>query len=196
MAEPSIKETKRQMRENMIRARSRLTEKQRDGAARRVASAFIGNVPLDRNDRVACYWPTSGELDIKILMEILTEEGHICALPVVEDDDKPLIFRRWHRGMKLRRHPHFGIFEPDELSPEVIPKVIIVPLVAFDTRGYRLGFGAGLYDRTLAYYDEMTDIFTVGVGFAVQQVSTVPHEAHDQRLDCVITENRTLVVEK
>lgn len=139
---------------------------------------------------VAGYWPMSGEIDLQPLLHHLHAADVPVALPVVVGPDMPLRFRLWRPDMTLEEGA-FGTRHPGADTPEVRPRIVLVPLLAFDERGYRLGYGGGYYDRTLALLRQGEDgarIVAIGVGFAAQQVSAVPHEPHDQRLDWVVTE--------
>lgn len=188
----SINETKQSLRETMLRRRAALTELQIREASRAVCGHFLANLPMEKGERIGGYWPLPGEIDIRFLLESLEEERYTCALPVVTDTDKPLTYYRWHRGMELVPSAHFRILEPKPRKEVVIPTLLIVPLVAFDRRGGRLGFGRGFFDRTInALLDEPTaqsSLFTAGIAYSFQQVASVPMEDHDRRLDCVITE--------
>jgi 5-formyltetrahydrofolate cyclo-ligase len=136
---------------------------------------------------VSGYWPTNQELDIRPTLAALHERGCLCALPVVEAKGKPLLFRRWTPETTLRA-AGFGLHEPEATSPVVVPQIVLTPLLAFDQEGFRLGYGAAYYDLTLATLRVQGEVLAVGTGFAAQEVASVPREAHDQRLDAVVTE--------
>ncbi len=125
------------------------------------------------------YYPIQGEVDVSPFWE--TWQGPM-ALPTVIQ--KHLVFRLWHSGDPLTSGP-FGIPEPLPTAQAVTPHTLLVPCVGVDTAGHRLGYGQGYYDRYLAAHPE---IHSIGVIFAVQQVSVLPTEPHDQRLGAVLTE--------
>jgi len=183
-----IAKVKADLRSSMIERRAALTETQRKEKAEKISKAFIGNMPLNRGDKIACYWPMPGEVDIKILIEILIEEGYMVCLPVTQGKDKPLIFRRYNKGDNLAKQMGLNVQGPSEFAPEITPNIVVVPLIAFDDKGYRLGFGGGYYDRTIEKLKKKSDIMFAGVGYAFQQVKNIPKEKHDERLDCIITE--------
>jgi 5-formyltetrahydrofolate cyclo-ligase len=139
---------------------------------------------------IAAYRPMADELDIRPALDALRGLGFGCALPVVVAPGRPLVFRRHEPGMPLKRSA-FGIEEPTPDAPEAVPVVALVPVLAFDGEGYRLGQGAGFYDRTLARLDARggTRLVAVGVGFAGQRVARVPREAHDRPMDWLLTED-------
>lgn len=135
---------------------------------------------------VASFRPMGAEFDPGPIEADFTRHGHPIALPVTPPKGQPLLFRRWSPGQRLIRH-RFGMLEPPPECPEVRPDVLLVPLLAFDRTGYRLGYGGGYYDRTLAHLRSTGPVLAIGVGFAEQEVDAVPFDAYDQRLDAVVT---------
>ena len=138
-------------------------------------------------DVVAGYWPVGCELDCRPLLQWFGAAGWDCALPVVVGAAAPLRFRRWRPGEPLVAGGG-GIPEPASSAPEVSPSVVLVPLVAFDRAGRRLGQGAGHYDRTLAVLRARAPVLVVGLAFAVQEEPALPAAPHDQPLDWIVTE--------
>jgi 5-formyltetrahydrofolate cyclo-ligase len=137
---------------------------------------------------VSGFWPIGDEFDPRPLMEALAARGHRLCLPVVVGKGRPLAFRVWAPGDALER-AGFGLSVPAWDAPPAIPRFLIVPLLAFDRRGFRLGYGAGFYDRTLAELKgHAKGAFALGVGFASQEIPEVPALPHDQRLDAIATE--------
>jgi 5-formyltetrahydrofolate cyclo-ligase len=132
---------------------------------------------------VSGFWPLGQEIDLRPLLNLLHERGNKIALPVTPPKGHPLTFRLWHPGM-LMVPEKFGTLRPT--GEEVVPDVLMVPLLAFDLAGRRLGYGGGYYDRTLA---KLPDRFRLGCAFAAQQVDVVPIGPHDIRLDAVATES-------
>lgn len=119
-------------------------------------------------------------------MAALQARGHPLCLPVVTDKVGALAFRAWAPGDPLVEGV-FGTQVPHPDRPAVEPTILLVPLLAFDRAGYRLGYGGGYYDRTLAALAHNRPT-SIGLAFASQEVNTLPHEAHDRRLNWVITE--------
>lgn len=157
------------------------------GAALALARHFLAGLSLAPDAIVAGYWPTQGEIDPRPLMRALAGRGHGLALPVIAAKAAPLIFRRWD-GATLPPAGRFGIPAPDAAAPEIRPDVILVPLLAFDARGHRLGYGGGYYDRTLAGWRAGGGGLAIGLAFAAQQVDELPTEPTDQPLDGIATE--------
>jgi 5-formyltetrahydrofolate cyclo-ligase len=137
---------------------------------------------------IGFYWPFKGEYDPRPLMRMLHQQGVGLALPVVAERAQPLVFRRWWPGMRMVR----GIWDipvPAEGDP-VSPDTVVAPLVGFDPSGYRLGYGGGYYDRTLAAMPERP--LVIGVGFELSCMETIHPQPHDIPMDVIITEQLTL----
>lgn len=140
---------------------------------------------------VAGYWPVKGEPDCLPLLGSLAAAGYATLLPVAGRPAAPLAFRIWREGAPLVVN-RFGIGEPSSGHP-VEPDILFVPCAAFDRSGHRIGFGMGYYDATLAYLRARRPILAVALAFACQMVDEIPAEAHDERLDAVITERAILI---
>lgn len=195
----SVSEQKSALRQRMLQLRSGVSERDAKRAAREMAALFHGHVPIRKSDVVAGYAPMRGEIDDLLLLEALTEERIVCALPAVVDEDAPLEFRQFSRGMRMVPHPKFKMLEPVESAHSLVPTIVIVPLLAADAAGRRLGYGGGFYDRTLAQLQKDSargeDLLIIGVCYDAQVVAAVPAEAHDIRLDCIITDQRVIICE-
>jgi len=140
---------------------------------------------------VAGYWPIGTELDVRHTLSHLDLIGFGCALPVVVAKGEPLTFRTWTPQVLMERSG-LGILAPAATVPEVDPDVLLVPLLAFDRAGYRLGYGAGFYDRTLERLRRSKRVTAIGIGFAGQEVDSVPRDQYDQPLDWLVTERFVL----
>jgi 5-formyltetrahydrofolate cyclo-ligase len=135
---------------------------------------------------VSLYWPMRSEADPRPLAQALTAAGAVLALPAFVG--ARMEFRRWSATDELRP-AGFQTFEPLPSAPVVVPTLVLAPLLGFDERGGRLGWGKGYYDTYLAGLDGGgARPFVVGVAFSCQQVDAVPLEPHDRRLDAVVTE--------
>ena len=140
---------------------------------------------------VSAFLPIGSEIDTLPTMRALTDLGHITALPVVVGKSQPLAFRKWFAGEDLVSGS-FGTSEPIPSAPEVIPNVLLVPLLAFDSDGYRLGYGGGFYDRTIEKLEQDAPVTTVGVAFSAQQLDTVPRGPFDRALQWIATETHVI----
>jgi 5-formyltetrahydrofolate cyclo-ligase len=135
---------------------------------------------------VSAFLAIGDEIDPSPLIAALVAHGYTTALPVMVGKGRPLAFRAWSPGDPLVERM-WGIREPAAACRAVIPDVLLVPLLAFDRNGQRLGYGGGFYDRTLAALRATRAVHAVGIAFACQQVDAVPHLDYDQRLDWVLT---------
>jgi 5-formyltetrahydrofolate cyclo-ligase len=163
-----------------------------DAEARAKASSAICAVAAEliekrRPSVVAGYWPIRSEVDCRALLETLREHGIVIALPVVADDET-ILFRHWGHGDPLVS-AGFGTLGPSHDSNELIPELVVMPLAGFDVGLHRLGYGKGHYDRAIArFHSRGMRPFLVGLAFAAQEVSPIPFEDHDMRLDAIVTE--------
>jgi 5-formyltetrahydrofolate cyclo-ligase len=140
---------------------------------------------------VSGFMPLKSEINPLPLMRKLAEAGAQLALPAVAGKGQPLIMRAWAFGAPLASGV-WGIREPMADAPAVDPDVLIVPLLAFDRRGDRLGYGAGYYDMTLTALRARKPVVAVGIGYAAQEVDRVPTTPRDARLDLVLTDRETI----
>jgi 5-formyltetrahydrofolate cyclo-ligase len=148
---------------------------------------FKSAISVPAGATISGFWPMGDEMDVTPLLAQLHAAGHPIGLPVVVKKGEPLIFRSWQPGQTLVSGG-FGTEIPAPSAPEVVPDVLIVPLLAFDSNGYRLGYGGGFYDRTLHKLRGNGNALAVGVGYAAQHVVRVPRDEYDQPLDWIITE--------
>lgn len=158
------------------------TEKER--VRRQVCDTVTACFPELARGCLGFYWPFKGEIDLRGLVRHFMEQGAEAALPVVVEKGQPLEFWSWHPRMKLGR----GIWDipiPAERNP-VRPTALLVPLVGFDEAGYRLGYGGGYYDRSLAGMDPRPH--TIGVGYELGRLETIHPQPHDIPLDVIVTE--------
>ena len=186
----SVEDEKKRLRKRMRAMRLVADQKEGPGGARGVMTQMLtalDTLEVGPGSVVAGYWPIVTELDDRPLLARLDERGVICALPVVVSAGAPLLFRSWGPLDELEPGV-LGTSHPTAAAPEVVPDVVLVPLLAFDRDGYRLGQGGGYYDRTLAALRSRGPLTAIGVGFAVQETDRVPRGANDERLDWVLTE--------
>ena len=165
--------------------RRRLAAEVHDAAERAAARLPIERLPPFKV--FSLYTPMGSEMDPRPLLEPLRRRGALAALPAAGARDAALSFRLWDPSMPLAPDA-FGILAPPPLAKEVEPDLVIAPLLAFDRAGRRLGQGAGHYDRTLAILRARKPVFVVGLGFSGQEIDQLPEEAHDERLDAILTE--------
>ena len=134
---------------------------------------------------ISAYWPIKAELDLRPWMQALHERGAIVALPIVEIVKQPLLFRRWAPGMLMERGI-WNILVPPSTSAVVVPQICLAPLVGWDASGYRLGYGGGYFDRTLATLKPGP--YAIGVGVQLSQIESIQPQQHDIPLNAIVTE--------
>jgi 5-formyltetrahydrofolate cyclo-ligase len=181
-----ISETKRLLRNEVLARRDALDANYRQQAAEAVAN-FPFPVPVPDGTIVSGFFPMKTEISPLPLMRMLEKKGAMIALPRIVGRGNPLSMRAWKFGDPLVPG-QWGIREPSPDAPVVAPDILIVPFAAFDRHGYRVGYGAGYYDMTIAGLKAKKKLVTVGLGFAAQEVDQCPVEPHDQKLDYVLTE--------
>jgi len=140
---------------------------------------------------VSGFMPLKDEINPIPLMHKLADAGAKLALPVVAGRGKPLVMRAFAFGDPMTRGV-WGIREPTADAPETFPDVMLVPLLAFDRSGHRVGYGAGYYDLTINALRARKNVLAVGLAFAVQEIAQAPATAHDARLDLVLTEHEVV----
>jgi 5-formyltetrahydrofolate cyclo-ligase len=184
-----IAETKRALRRDFIARRAALDDRTRLVAGRRALLHLVGALELCPESVVAAFWPMPAEPDTRPLFEALAALRVTTALPRVVGQGAPLAFHRFRPGNPLVE-AGMRVFEPLPTAPLVRPTIVVVPMVAFDARGYRLGYGGGFYDRTLAGLGSTLgpDHVAIGLAFEVQRASDLPHVATDVRLSTIVTE--------
>ena len=161
--------------------------------SRRISGHFLQSVAVAPRAVVSAYCAIGDEADPGPVIAELRRRGHRIVLPRVAGRNLPLDFHLVEPDTKLVPGG-FGLSEPSADWPKLVPDVLIVPLLAFDANGYRIGYGAGYYDRTLRRLRDEKQITAVGFAFAVQEFALVPHMEHDERLDWIVTENGARMV--
>jgi 5-formyltetrahydrofolate cyclo-ligase len=185
MTLPPPPELKERLRNEGFARRDELDKDFRHAAAQRIAAQALEFSDLQDVTPVGGYWPIRTEVDPRPLMEALLERGQDVALSQILHPH--LSWRLWQPGDVLIKGG-FGVREPGPDAPEVFPKALLVPLVAFDRRGGRIGYGKGHFDRAIAALEKQHPTLTIGLAYAVQEIDEVPVEPHDRPLDIIITE--------
>jgi 5-formyltetrahydrofolate cyclo-ligase len=178
--------SKNELRAVALARRDALSVQERDDAARAIVTR-TPSLEITSSMVVAGYAPIRSEIDPVQLMQRFAAWGAALAMPAISARDAVLAFRAWKPGDALVRGA-FGISELPATAAEVVPDIVLVPLVAFDRAGHRIGYGAGYYDRTLASLRRQKTVIAIGLAFAVQEIPQVPALSHDARLDYVLTE--------
>lgn len=185
-------ERKAALRTQALGRRAGIAESYRTSAADPVATRVADELPLSPGAIVSGYWPLTGELDPRVAMARLGSRGHPLGLPRLDGSGQPLRFLAWRDGDVLDAGA-FGLMEPQATQPELLPDLVLVPLLAFDRQGGRLGYGKGYYDRTLTKLRAgPRPPIAIGLAFADQEVEEVPTGPYDVALDAVVTERALL----
>ena len=185
----TLDENKVTLRRAMIAWRAGLDETDRRAAAEGLVTVLRRERPVEAPAIVAGFWPIKDEIDIRPLMNEFLAQGCRLALPVVYKRGEALTFRSWRPGDALEAGA-FGTQQPLAEAETLDPDVLLVPLLACDEDGYRLGYGGGFYDRTLAGVRQRRAVTAIGIGFDGQLVPVVPHGPQDERLDWLLTDKR------
>jgi len=182
-----ILEAKKALRARIKTWRAGLSAEVRARAAEAVATQGLDFlVPRPKGSVVSGFAPLPDEFRVWPLLRRLHAQGFGLALPVMQGKGNPLLFRAWSPGDAMDRGV-WGIAEPRVDKAALEPDILIVPLLAFDRRGWRLGYGGGFYDRTLKGLRARKAVVAVGLAHDEQEVDAVPHLDYDQRLDWVLT---------
>jgi len=182
--EAELKAWRKANRERLIAARMALPAATLEEYRQRIDRSLELSFPGLARSRLAFCWPIKHEYDARHFARTLRERGALTALPVVVAPKKPLVFREWHPGVKLAVGA-LNISYPVE-SPEVQPSAVILPMNGWDAQGYRLGYGAGFFDRTLASLPKRPVV--IGVSYELAKLDTIYPQAWDIPMDYVVTE--------
>lgn len=179
-------DAKKRLRSESLERRKAAFDRYGPEASRKLAAHGLDFLTPVAGSTVSGFAAIRDEINPAHLLAWLSAEGFRLALPVMEAKGQPLVMRTWAPGDPTVAAA-WGIAEPLPDKPAVDPDVILVPLLAFDSRGHRLGYGGGFYDRTLARLRALKPIVAVGIAYDEQRVDAVPCESYDQRLDWVLT---------
>ena len=194
-----MSDIKTEIRRHALAKRDLVTTRETHAAAAAVARDGLALVKETANRLrldapvISVYWPIRSELNTRPLIDALAKEGYRVTLPVMHKVRHPLVFRDFSPGDDLVKGP-YGLSEPAEDRAARDPDIVFSPLSAFDRRGYRLGYGGGIYDATLSQLRAKKSIVAVGVAYSFQEVDHVPTEPHDQRLDYFLTERERIEI--
>lgn len=184
---------KNSLRAAALDLRKNLFSDARAEASENFTIQFLENIVLDQDHVISAYWPINGEMDVRPLLAMLHELGHQCALPAINGRDTPLSFTRWTPDVEMKKSS-FGTMEA--ISEKVLPEFVIVPMLGFDMRGHRLGYGAGHFDRTFAAWNDIGHPYMrIGAAYEVQKLAEVPAEAHDVPMELIVTDRTVYRIE-
>lgn len=171
-------------RQRLIEARIALAPDQRHEFSIAIGAGLDQVIGSVTQKSVSLYWPFRGEPDLRDWMDSVNARGGTCLLPIVIQKSRPLVFRAWKKGEKL----DLGIWNipVPANGPNVLPDIVIAPLVGFDSACFRLGYGGGFFDRTLAAMPIKPIV--IGVGYGKQQITTIHPQQFDIPMNIIVTE--------
>lgn len=170
----------------LIERRLAISAEERAAQSEAITAALLQALLSCPGTLIGFYWPFNGEYDPRPLARFLHGERMRLALPVVVEKAKPLIFREWRPGIPMT-YGVWNILVPAEGEP-ISPDVLLAPVVGFDGQGYRLGYGGGCYDRTLASRPAKPRV--IGIGFELSRIVTIHPQPHDIPMDLIVTERQ------
>ncbi|MGH1350248.1 MAG: 5-formyltetrahydrofolate cyclo-ligase [Methyloligellaceae bacterium] len=177
---------KNRLRKQLKPQREKITDEEYQSSAALLASADLTKLGINQNSVIAGYYPIRRECNCLQLLENLHNQNIVTALPVIRGDELSLHFREWAPA-DLLISGQLNIPEPDSKARNVTPDILLIPLLAFDKNGYRLGYGKGHYDRTLAELRKNASVTAVGIAYDAQEIPQIPFDQYDQRLDWILT---------
>lgn len=180
----NLQEWKKQQRKQLIAAREAIPAETHQQWSQAITGFLKQGLPQPQKMIIGIYWPFRGEYDPRPITQYFLQQGAILALPEITSKNEPLCFREWSPDTPVKSGA-YGIPVPLE-TPIVRLDAVIIPMVGFDQHGYRLGYGSGYYDRTLATYQHQP--FTIGVAFELQRLDSIYPQAHDISMHYVVTE--------
>jgi 5-formyltetrahydrofolate cyclo-ligase len=186
----ALQTEKNELRQAAVAHRDAMPPEMRKAAAETIAARQFP-LNISPNVTVSGFMPLKSEINPLPLLQKLAERGAKLALPVVAGRGKPLVMRQWVWGEPLASGV-WGIREPKPDAPPVDPDILLVPLLAFDRAGHRIGYGAGYYDMTITRLRAEKPVTAIGIAFAAQEIAAVPATPHDARLDLVLTEREII----
>jgi 5-formyltetrahydrofolate cyclo-ligase len=184
MTPEDLKEWRNATRDALVARRMARTPEERRRLSEPVIERLHSLIDPVRYPVVGLYWPIRGEIDLREFARRHVEAGGIVGLPVVIQNAAPVEFWRWRPGVALKRG-HWNIPVPPERDL-VAPDLLVVPLVGFDSGRYRMGYGGGFYDRTLAAAKPRPR--TIGIGSAEAELPTIYPQHHDIPMDVIVTD--------
>jgi 5-formyltetrahydrofolate cyclo-ligase len=190
MSDTATSDLKSIVRKDALMRREAIPAAERARAAEAIATRAFP-LAIKPGIIVSGFMPLKTEINPLPLLRQLSQSGAQLALPAIAGRGKPLVMRAFVFGDELASG-QWGIREPKADAPEVAPDILLVPLLAFDRNGHRIGYGAGYYDMTIMKLRAAKPVIAAGIAFAAQEIEEVPVTARDARLDLVLTEREVI----
>jgi 5-formyltetrahydrofolate cyclo-ligase len=160
---------------------------------KQIAEQFFATQHFMPRTVIAAFMALKNEVGTEGIIKKLGQLGHITCLPVIVRPDEPMVFREFALGDSTKPGL-MGQLEPLDNAPELIPDVLLVPMLGFSREGYRLGYGTGFYDRTLPGLRDMKSIKAIGLAYSSQEIPNFKHESFDTKMDLIITEKEVIKI--
>ncbi len=179
-----LKAWRKALRNTLIARRAAVPAADHRAWSAAITDALVTGFPLLKTLSIGFYWPMQGEFDARFAIRRFRDGGAVAALPVVVQKQAPLQFREWRPGVATSK----GVFDlpVPEGTSVVLPQAVLMPPVGFDARGYRLGYGGGYFDRTLASITPQP--LKIGVAFELSRIDTIHPQDYDIPMDFIVTE--------
>ena len=180
----NLSEWRKHQRKQLIAAREAISDEVHQQWSQAISDFLKQGFPQLQKMTIGIYWPFRGEYDPRLIAQYFRQQGATLALPEIIGKNEPLCFREWLPDTPMRNGA-YDIPVPVE-ARTVRVDAVIIPMVGFDQQGYRLGYGSGYFDRTLATYQPRP--LTIGIAFEIQRLETVYPQPHDIAMHYVVTE--------
>tara|TARA_B100002052_G_C15766177_1_gene544778 strand:- start:399 stop:983 length:585 start_codon:yes stop_codon:yes gene_type:complete len=184
----NITSQKRELRKILHTKRIEIYKKSKNVFSKKIFNELFNNLPSYKIKIISSFISIKSEISTSKLNQIILEEKKTLCLPVIDKPNNPLIFREFKKNTKLVKG-FMNILEPAQNEKKLIPDILFVPCLAFDDKGYRLGYGGGYYDKTFEYFNKTNKQYiSVGYAFDEQKIFNLPVDSHDIKLDFIMTE--------
>lgn len=188
-----LRERKKHLRVSTRAVRREIHTRHGREFAEEIRTNFIQALNIMPQTTFGAYYPIGAEVNCRPLMDTLHAMGHTISLPVITGATDPLIYRMYKSGDQLEKGG-FGTPQPCDYMPVVVPDILIIPMMGYSDKGYRLGYGSGFFDRTIELIRKQKPMKAIGLAYSGQRIDDMPVEAHDQKLDLIITEKGTVKI--
>jgi 5,10-methenyltetrahydrofolate synthetase len=179
-----IKSVRKQLRAELVHKRMEISDIEYLALNAAISQSIVEHFKLLQWMKIGFYWPFQGEFDPLHAIAALRVRGTSAALPVIVEKNHPLKFFEWFPAVKMA-NGIFNIPVPVD-TEEIVPNALLIPMIGFDASGYRLGYGGGYYDRTLAALNPQP--LKIGLAFEVGRISSIDPKPHDIPMDFIVTE--------
>jgi len=184
----NIIENKKKIQRKLSEENRQLLNNNVKNPSKKLQENLLKGFFFNKTKKISSFISIKSEISTKHLNNFLLETKNILCLPVIKKDSEILFFREYNSSSNLT-YGKFGTTEPDLSEKEILPDIILTPCLAFDRKGFRLGYGGGYYDKTFFYLKKIKHKFiSIAVAYEKQQVEEVIHDTFDQKINYILTE--------